>query len=435
MEVERNDGWRAGVPLCLGYAAIVVLIGGIGLWSLTTEIVGAVVAGGAVKMATDQQVVQHPDGGVVREISAKDGDVVTAGDVVLRFDDTFLKSELSIVEQQLLEIFARRARLSAERDNAETLEFGEFDRDAVLEATWLSAQLEGQKSLFDARRVTARKEIDRLREQGRQAANAISGVQAQITAMRRQLVLVKTELQDQEGLRTKGLGATGRLIVLGKEQAELEGEIGRLTANTAELKGKMAALEIEQLRLLDKRREDSITQIRDLRYGEIELLQRRDTLRERLARLELRAPVSGTIFGSTVFAVNSVVQPGAPITYVVPGNKTFVVAVRVETVDVDQVYVGQEVTLKFSAFDQRTTPDIRGTVQQISADAFQDKTSGTQFYQAVVQIDAEGQEELLDLRLMPGMPVEAFIKTDLRTPFSYLTRPLAGYFGRSFREG
>ena len=293
MEQQSKSRWRGGVPLYLGYAAIVVLVGGLGVWSLATEIAGAVVAFGTVKIETDLQVVQHPDGGVVGQIVVKDSDMVEAGDVVFRFDDTFLKSELLTLEQQLLEISARRARLSAERDGAETMNLDAVDEAAVLDAEWVEAQLEGQRSLFQARRVSLEKEIDQLREQRHQAENAISGVEAQITAMERRLELVKTELADQEGLREKGIVSNSRLIALSKDQAELEGEIGRLTASVAELKGKIAALEIEQLRLLDKRREDAITQIRDLRYGEIELLQRRNTLRERLARLDVRAPVSG----------------------------------------------------------------------------------------------------------------------------------------------
>lgn len=390
MRRQGGNRWRVGVQQYLGYAAIALLIDGIGLWSLGTEIAGAVVAGGTVKLESALQVVQHPDGGVVKEVLARDGDIVAAGDVVLRIDDTFLRSELTVIEQQLLEIFARRGRLEAERADANWLEFGTFNDLAVLDAAWVAAQLDGQRSLFDARRVSLQKEIDGLGEQIRQAAHAITGFEAQIVAIRRQLDLIETESRDLECLRKKGLVPNNRLVALRKEEAGLHGEIGRLTASVAELKGKMAALEIEKLRRVDRRREEAIVRIRDLRYGEIELIQRRDTLRERLARLDLRAPASGTVFASAAFTENAVIQPGAAILYVVPSDRPFIAEVSVKAVDVDQVHVGQDVALRFSGLDLQSAPDVPGVVRTVSADAFQDKSSGARFYLAIVEFDLGG---------------------------------------------
>jgi len=253
-------------------------------------------------------------------------------------------------------------------------------------------------------------------------------------ALRRQLELIGNELEDQQNLLTRGLTQASRVSALQREEASLTGEIGRLEAAVARLNGQIATTELQVVELAAARREEAIAELRQVQSEVVELAQRRLSLNERLARLDIRAPVSGTVFGSQVFAVQSVVQPAEPMMYVVPQNTPLVVAARVGAIHVDQLHVGQPVALRFPAFNQRETPEIEGRVINVSADTLKDEQTGFTYYRADV-VPVEGELERLNGQvLLPGMPVEALIKTDERTPLSYLIKPMADYFNRSFRE-
>lgn len=423
------------MPLAVGFTAVGLLVGGLGAWSVGTEIAGAVVATGTVRVESDRQVIQHPDGGVVGEILARDGDNVETGDILIRLDDTFLRSELGLVEQQLAEIFARKARLEAEQDGLEAPDFGNPPAFAEIGAADVADQIEGQERLFLARRASVEQERRQIEEQQAQIDRQIEGTEAQLAAQRRQLDIVGRELADVQGLFDRGLVQAQRLLSLEREKAGLEGEIGRLTSAVAEARNRIAALEIESLRLADARREEAITRLRDLRYNEIELEQRRIDLLERLARLDIRAPVDGVVFGSRVAAVRSVVQGAEPLMYLVPGDQPLQVSARIDPIDIDDVYPGQAANLSFPTFNMRTTPSISGTVLRVSPDATRDEATGQAFYEAVVLPDEASLAAVPGLTLLPGMPVETYLRTRDRTPLSYLTQPVTVYFNRAFREG
>jgi HlyD family secretion protein len=255
-----------------------------------------------------------------------------------------------------------------------------------------------------------------------------------LSALNRQLELISDELADVQDLFDRGLVQSGRLLELQREEARLLGEIGNLTARAAEAETRRSALSIEILKLTSRHREEAITRLRDIGYSQIELEERRLSLNERIARLAVRAPVGGVVFKSRVAALQSVVQPGEPILYLVPGDQPLQVSARIDPIDVDQVFPGQDVALMFTAFNRRTTPEVPGHVLRVSADAETDETTGASYYQAILLPNPEAIAALEGMTLLPGMPVEAFLKTGNRTPLSYLTQPLTVYFQRAFRE-
>lgn len=428
------NAWSARLPLFIGFSAIVLLVGGIGVWSLETQIAGAVVANGTVKVESNRQVVQHPDGGVVGSIEARDGDTVASGDILVRFDDTFLKSELAVIDQQLMEIYARKVRLEGERDGSAELIFARTDEFAHLDQTWVASQINGQTNLFNARLQSLAKEKAQLAEQSLQIESQIMGIDSQRSALSKQFELITGELSDQQELREKGLVPLARILGMQREEARLEGEIGRNTAENAEAKGKISGISIEILKLSDRRREEAISKIRDLRYSEIELFERQISLHERLDRMVVRASMGGIIYGSNIFALKSVVRPAEPMMYIVPGGQPLQVSARIDPIHIDQVYPGQAASLRFTTFDQRTTPEIQGRVVRLSADTVADKTTGAVYYEAILVPVDGALDELPDLNLRPGLPVEVFLKTQERTPLSYLVQPMANYFNRAFRE-
>ncbi|MGC3940761.1 HlyD family type I secretion periplasmic adaptor subunit [Roseobacter sp. EG26] len=432
---RKTQRWKATGPLLIGMAALMVLVGVLGVWSVQARIAGAVIASGMIQVESNRQVLQHPQGGVVGALLVKDGDVVSAGDVVLQFDDTQLRSELAIIEGQLFEILARKARLQAERDGLDGLPISDDLREEAVRDPAVQALIDGQARLFGARAASLEQSSEQIAEQIAQAENQILGATAQLAALETQEALIETELRDAQSLLEKGLAQASRVSALQREQARLLGEIGNVTANVAQLRGQIAALNIERIALTTRLREEAITTLRDLQFQEVELVQRRLSTKDTLSRMDLRAPVSGVIYGSRVFALQSVVSPAEPIMYIIPQDQPMVVSARVDPIHVDQVHVGQAATLRFAAFDQRLTPEITGRVTKLSADIFTDETTGMSYYQAEL-IPVQGEMEKLGGQvLLPGMPVDAFIKTSERSPLSYLAKPLTDYFTKAFREG
>lgn len=421
-------------PILLGLVTLALLVGGFGLWSVTTSIVGAVVASGQVEVEQNRQVVQHPDGGVVAAILVKDGDLVAAGTPLVRLDGTLLESELAIVEGQFFEILARRGRLEAERDDARKIAFPAELVRAATAAPAYAALMTGQERLFVARAETEANEIDQLRRRRGQIVSQVSGIAAQRRAADSQLALIGKELVNLTGLLDRGLTEAGRVLALEREQARLEGVAGELDAARAEAEGKMTEIDIEVLKRGSTRREDANTQLRDLGYRELELAERRRALKEQIDRLEIRAPVSGIVHALQVTTPRAVIRAAEPVLYLVPQDRPFVIAARVPPIHVDEVRVGQEVALRFSALDSRTTPELFGQVARVSADALTDEATKAAYYRTEVMLEPGELAKLGGHAIIPGMPVEVFIRTGERTPLAYLVKPLAEYFNRAFRE-
>jgi HlyD family secretion protein len=433
-DLSQPIKWRSGAPMWAGVVALVLLVFGVGLWSATTKISGAVVSSGMIQLENLRQVVQHPEGGVVGEILVSEGDTVEAGQIVLRFDDALLQSELTIIEGQLEEIQARKSRLKAERDEDDFVEFEQELLERAKVNTELQELIDGQANLFNARKESAKKEIEQLAERKTQIALQIDGNTAQLESLDLQLELVAKELKDQQSLLAKGLAQASRVLALLREEARLRGQVGELKSVAARGAAQIVETELEILKLSSQRREAALDELRQIEYTAIELTERALSARETLARLEVRAPTGGIVFGLTVFAVRSVVRPADPILYIIPQDQPMVITSRIEAIHVDQVRQGQEATLRFSTFDQRTTPEVFGTVTMISADIFTDNNTGLSYYSAEIVPKKGEVDRLGDVELLPGMPVEAFIKTDERTPISFLVKPLADYFNRAFRE-
>ncbi len=431
MTQSRNT-WSAKRLLLIGILALFVLVGGFGTWAVLAQITGAVIASGQIEVDQNRQVIQHPDGGIVAAILVNEGDMVAVGDVLIQLDAQDLQSELAVVEGQLFEIVARRARFEAERDLTDALAFDPLLTAAGVETTELRA---GQTRLFEARLDSVAQEKEQLARRGGQIISQIEGIRAQEQALAAQLALIQQELASQQTLLDRGLAQASRVMALQREEAALRGQAGELVASIAQAEGRITEIEIELLKLDAQRREEAITRLRDLQYNELELRERHRTLQSRMERLDIRAPVSGVVYGMRVFAERSVVSAADPLLYLVPQDRPLVITAKIALTDIDQISPQQEVALRFSAFDQRETPELFGRVSLISPDAFQDETTGQSFYRAEIVL-AEGEIGRLPdgFVLIPGMPVDAFIRTARRSPIAYLTKPLADYFARAFRE-
>ena len=425
--------WSARSPLISGWIGVLVLVGGFGAWSVFSTLAGAVIAPGQLEVEQNRQVVQHPDGGVVEAILVKEGQLVAAGDPLIKLDGALIGSELSIVEGQFFELLARQGRLEAERDGRDTITFPPILVDAARTRPDIAGLLDGQQRLFEARAVTLKQQVEQLGQQRAQILAQVDGITAQHQALETQLRLIKEELVNQQSLLDKGLAEVSRVLALERESARLAGSVGELTASAAQAAGKTTEIDIEILKLQSGRSEDALTQLRDLGYRTLELAERRRALTEQVGRLEIRAPVSGIVYGLQVTTPRSVVKPADPLMFLVPQDRPLVITARIDPLSIDEVHIGQDVRLVFPTFKSRIAPELSGRITKISADAFSDQQRGISFYRAEIILN-DGEEVKLEGTLIPGMPVQAFIRTTNHTPLEYLMQPFTDYFKHAFRE-
>ena len=459
--------FAAGRPLFLGFLTLLVLGGGMFGWGTLATLSGAVIVAGQLEVETRDQVVEHIDGGTVGEILVRDGDQVEAGDVLIRFDDTLLRSEEAVLRAEHAELVARRNRLESEFRGTDAIAWDEpLAALAEADAT-VRAILDGQQRLFEARRASLASQAAQLHERIGQMHKQIGGLQAQQEATERQSGFIGQELAAQRSLSERGLTDLPQLLSLEREAARLDGQAGDIAARIAETKGRIAEVEVQILRIDTERIEEAEGQAREVQARENQVREQLTSVRGRLGRLEVRAPVAGEVVGMQVFALHEVVRPGEPILRLVPAEARLVVLARLQPIYVDQVYAGQAAMLRFSAFPSRTTPRFTGHIVRVSGNAVRDAQTGLSWYEVEVAIGEALEPEagtsawltaavewlrgtfpwlpqpmaqaavsghLRDLALTPGMPVEVHIRTGERSPLSYLAKPITDYFSRSLRE-
>jgi len=427
--------WKAGKHIFLGVIVIAGLFGGLGYWSLTTEISGAVVASGELRVETKQKPVQHPEGGVVGEIFVREGQEVVAGQPLLRLEQITQDATRAILESQINELSAQKARLLAERDSKVSLTFPPALLAKAGEDDEVSKVVRDQRSLFTARLAGYRQQAAQLRERVGQIQNEIAGGAARLQSFTSQLQSIEGERIRVKTLLDQGLTTETRLQGILREQARIEGEIGALDSNKSRLQRQIQETRIEMTRLRETRREEAIAELRGVQGGINEIEQRIVVANESLRKIEIRSPQKGVVQDLSVFAAGAVVSPGQPIMVIVPTADRLVLEAKVETTKRDQVSIGRPARVRFSTFNQRTTPELNGKVVKISPDRKIDELTGASFYAVEVLLPDDERSKLgSENALVPGLPAEIFIETDKRTPMSYLLKPLTDNFGRAFRE-
>jgi HlyD family secretion protein len=412
---------------------VLILVVGVGGWGATAVISGAVVASGSLVVDTNVKKVQHPTGGIVGELRVRDGDRVHAGDIVVRLDETVTRANLAIVSKGLDELMARKARLEAERDGWATIVFpaqlvaGANDPDRA-------AAMDSERKLFNLRKTARTGQKAQLQERVAQLGEEIAGLTAQQNSKSKEIALVERELAGVRDLWNKNLVQLTRLTALEREAARLDGERGQLTAAAAQAKGKVAETALQILQIDQDLASEVAKELREVDGKIGEFIERKITAEDQLKRIDIRAPQDGTVFQLAVHTVGGVITAGDPIMLIVPEADNLSVEVKVNPQDIDQLQLNQKAILRFSAFNARTTPEIEGIVTRISADTSTDQRTGQSYYTIRIAMPADQIERLGNVKLLPGMPVEAFVQTGDRTMLSYLMKPLHDQVMRAFRE-
>ncbi|MCJ9703031.1 MULTISPECIES: HlyD family type I secretion periplasmic adaptor subunit [unclassified Bradyrhizobium] len=419
--------------LILGLVIVVVLVVGLGGWASTVLISGALIAPGQIVVESNVKKVQHPTGGVVGEVRARDGDLVKAGDIVVRLDDTVTKANLAIVTKNLDAAQARAARLQAEQRGVDRIEFPQALLERAIDPD-VKLLLSAETKLFDVRVNGRTGQKAQLRERITQLNEEISGLSAQEKAKDQEISLVQNELTGVRELYDKRLVQISRLTQLERDSARLNGERAQYIASRAQAKGKITETELQIIQV-DK---DVVSEVsKDLRETNDkigELIERKVAAEDQLRRIDIRAPQDGMVLQSTVHTVGGVVTAGDALMLIVPQADDLQVEAKVNPVDIDKLQIGQKTLLRLSAFNQRTTPELNGLVSRVSPDVTTDQRTGQSYYTIRVSMPAEEIARLGDVKMIPGMPVEAFVQTGDRTMLSYLMKPLHDQLMRAFRE-
>ncbi|MGO7212089.1 HlyD family type I secretion periplasmic adaptor subunit [Rhizobium ruizarguesonis] len=411
----------------------IALVCGIGGWAATTELSSAVIGEGVIVVDGDVKKIQHLTGGIVSELLVSENDHVTAGQVLIRLDGTTTRANLSIVESTLAQLYARRARLKAERIGAESFEVEENISD-LTSSTSAQKLLDGEQKLFDSRRSALIGMKSQLASRKDQLAEQVKGLVVQINATNDSLGLIEQELEGIDTLYKKGLVTLQRLNTLKRARADLQGNSGQEIAAKAEAEGKAIEIDRQSIQLDEDRRSEIAKDLTDVEAQIAEYEERRGTAVDQLHRLDITAPLTGRVHELSVHTVNGVIDPGQTLMLVVPENNELTVEAKVATRDIDQVHVGQSVDVRFSAFDQRTTPDVSGEITSIAPDIVKDERTGISYYPLRVKPKAESIAKMKTIKLYPGMPAEVFIKIGDRTVISYLTKPLTDQMQHVFRQ-
>ena len=394
---------------------------------------GAVVVPGNLVVQSNVKTIQHPTGGVVSQIPVRNGMRVTAGDLLLRLDSTQAQASLQVVSKQLDEVRAKISRLVAERDGLPRPAIP-AEMSARLDDGNVKNLLASEASLFRAR-VTAREsQKELLQSKVSQLGQEIEGLEAQVASKAKQLELITGELTGVQELFDKRLVPLARLTTLQRESARIEGERGQLISTIAETKAKIGEAQLQIVRLDQDVRTEVVKDLGEAQGKEAELSERGVAARDVLDRIEMRAPTSGVIHQLAAHTIGGVIRAGDTIMEVVPDSDDLQIEARLQPNDIDQVRKGQQAYVRFSAFNQRVTPQLIGEVSYVSPDTTRDTQTNTSYFTVRIMLPEEERRRLAGLQLSSGMPAEVFMQTGSRTMLSYLFKPILDQFERAFVE-
>ena len=420
-------------PIFTGLLTATILIGGLFGWMAHAGIAGAVVASGSVIVRGKPKLVQHLDGGIVSKIYVKNGDRVNAGDILVELDETLLLANFEVYKNRLREAIARKARLEAERDGTKIIS---FDNKLIqlLNLGDVSKYRKGQIALFDTRRKARFGQIEQQNEKVEQFKNQIVGINALMKSKQEQLDLMQQELESIEKLVRHGTAPRNGALAQQRAVADMDGQLAEHSAELARIKNSIREIEINILQIERTFQEQVLSELREAASEVDDLKQQILATQKQIERVNIKAPVSGIVHELNVFTIGGVVPPGGTLMQIIAVEEGVEIEVNVEPQSIDQLYPGQQSTVRFPAFNQRTTPELVGKVDIISPSSIVDEKAGFSYYRVGITISPQELMRLNGLALVPGMPAEAFMKTEERTVLTYLFKPMSDQFKKAFRE-
>lgn len=432
-DFEAAEAWQPRRHIIAGLVLVALVVVGFGIWAAIVPLSAAVVASGEVRGESNRQYVQHLEGGIVKSILVKNGDVVSAGQPLIELDMEKPLAELAAVETTLFEARAKEARLLAESLGQNKIVFRPDLLAQARDDPDLRDILDGQQQQFSARLKTLEREEAELAVRAQRTQKATASSQEQIAAMRQRLALTREQLKKQRELLDRGYTTQDRVFALEVQVSEASGELERLLGEVGQSRDLTEETQVGMTRLAAEWHEALMKELRDLSPAIADLRSKKAQLGNQIGRSVIRAPIAGVVTSLAVHTQQGVIKAGEPLLSIVPTSGPLVIEARIPPQDIDQIDPGQDAIVRFSAFNHRTTPEIAGKVIKVAADRSVDSQQNS-FYVAEIALPADPFGPESHLKLVAGMPVEAFIKTGSRTFWSYLLKPLTDNFNRAFKE-
>lgn len=431
--------WQSRVPTSLlkpsmvGLLVIVVFGAGFGVWAFTAPLAGAAIAPGIVVASGQNQKVGHLEGGIISEIAVQEGQAIVQGQALVLLDETQAKSSRNRVNQSIVSLTAVIERATAELVDETEIK---FSSELIAEAakTNNGQLLELQRAEFRSRLKQHKSEVSILDEQISAIEEEILGLEHQAAAESRKLNVLSEEIEAKKSLLDRGLTPRNQYNALIRTQADTQGAIGRINATIGQRRIAISEVRERQVALRAARQAQASTLINDTRPQITDLQEQLASRADVLNRMVIRSPIDGVIVDISKNTIGSVLAPGETILEILPTSNDLVIAARIAPHDVDSVRVGQTASVRFTALNSRTTPEVPATVEYLSADRLMDQVTNEPYFDARLRLASNFPTAFEPEQIHPGMPVDAFIKTRDRTFMDYLLKPLTDSFGRAFKE-
>ncbi len=423
----RHVAWTGN--LLIGF-----FVFGLGIWSVLAPLSSAAIASGVVETEANRKTIQHLEGGIVRRILVRDGDAVSAGQVLIKLDDTKPRSERDSLRGQLWDAEARQARLTAEQEGSNHVAFPPDLLEQAGNYRVIHDILDGQQNIFDARRQVMQSEVVITQQKIKEVLEEVAGLSAQKASLIERSAISRQELQTVSALTEKGLERRSRALVLAREKADIGGQIGEVSARISRAHQVISESQSYIVKLRSDRLNEVALTLRDTENQLAQLRERLNAIDDQLARTEIRAPDDGVIMDLRVHTTGGVIGAGEPLADLVPDAGALVVAARVKPEDIAQVHAGLEAQVHLIPYNQRRVPLLKGTVSYVSADNLVDRMTGRTYYAATIRVTDERLGHLPGVEMVPGMPVRAMIETGTSSVALYALRPLIDSFNTAFRE-
>lgn len=416
----------------IGFVILFLTFGVFGTWSVLAPIDGSALASGVVSVKSHRKTVQHLDGGIVKSIIVKNGDLVVARDILLTLDDTQTKAQLEIIKGEYITFLSQQARLITERDQLTEIMFSEKlddkDDDRNLGAKY------AQQQIFNARKNSYQGEISVLGQRISQLKSKISGLTMQRQSNRKLMASYNEEIADLKELLAEGFADKQRLRDIERNHSRVQGEMAELTAEIASSEMQIGETKLQILQIEKEFQENVVSDLGEVNAKVFDSEERLTALNDKVVRTKIKAPVSGRVMGLKVHTEGGVIKPSEPLLEIVPQKEELIITAQVAPLDIDRVSIGMLAKVRFSAFKQALTPVMEGKLITLSADRLIDEVTGNPYFSAEIEITKESYQKLAGLELLPGMPAEVLINTGERTLFEYLTQPVSNAFARAFIE-
>ncbi len=440
MELLHSKPWEGLHPaanvsryIMAGLITILSVFGVLGAWAAIAPLHGAVIATGFIKVDTNRKTIQHLEGGIVKQILVRDGDRVQEGQPLIVLQDERVGATLDLLQGQLDSELARAARLRAERDNQEAIEYpadllARSDFPAVAEI------MRSENAFFTTKRESLAEQIELLKQQIGEAQQQIAGLKSQIDAEEQGAKYLQEEIAANEKMEKKQYVQRTHILSLKRGIEEYEARKGEHLADIAMARQRITELELKIIDLKNAQVREAADKLTLSQAAINDILERLRPARDATSRQSVTAPIAGTVVNLKIFTEGGVIGPREPILDIVPEDNPLIIEARVRVDDIDDVKLEQEADIRLSAYKARSTPLILGHLIYISADRLIDETTGEPYYNTHIEVDQASLEEAGSLEMYPGMPAEVYIKTGARTALDYILAPITQTLRRSMRE-